>query len=67
MADVVNLRIERKRARRKQDEARAQENRAAFGTARAIRDRLSAEADLARRQLDQHQLERPHSGEREDT
>jgi len=62
MADVVNLRMERKRAKRKQDEARAQMRRAAFGTAKAVRDRVDAEADLARRKLDQHRLREEDGG-----
>jgi hypothetical protein len=56
--DIVNLRHARKAARRAEAEARAAENRAAFGLTRGERERLQADKDRAAQHLDRHQLTR---------
>jgi hypothetical protein len=55
-ADLVNLRRARKAARRGKAEAKAAENRAAFGLSAAERERLKVEKERGVRQLDQHRL-----------
>jgi len=57
MADVVNLRIARKRMARKQAEGRAAERRLAHGASKPERDHAAADRDKARRTLDQHRIE----------
>jgi hypothetical protein len=57
MADVVNLRIARKRMARKKADDRAAERRQAHGASKAEREQAAADRDNARRILDQHQIE----------
>ena len=57
MADIVNLRIARKRMARKKAEDRAAERRLAHGASKAERDHATADRDKARRTLDQSRIE----------
>ena len=63
MGEVVNLRMARKRRRRADEEARAEENRARFGRTRAQKRGDDMERDLAQRTLDAHR--RDDSGPRD--
>ncbi len=54
MAEIVNLRLARKRRRRDDREKEAAANRAAHGVPKAERQRLEAEARSAARSLDGH-------------
>ena len=54
MAEIINLRQARKQKARAEKEARAEQNRIAFGRTKAERDQIKAERDLADRQLDSH-------------
>jgi len=54
MAEIVNLRQARKRKVRAEKEARAAENRIAFGRTKAEKDLTRAEQDMAARRLDSH-------------
>lgn len=60
MADIVNLRMHRKRRTRAEKEQKAQENRALFGRTRAERRQAQAEDTLAERRLDGHRRDHPH-------
>jgi hypothetical protein len=57
MAEILNLRTIRKRAKRQQDAERAATNRLAFGRSKANRALASARDDKADRILDQHRIE----------
>ena len=57
MAEIVNLRIARKRATHSKAEDRAAEQRLAHGASKAERDRAAADQDKARQILDQHHIE----------
>ena len=59
MADIVNLRQARKRKEREGREARAAENRAAFGRPKAERELANAREDQERRRLDGHRRDDP--------
>jgi hypothetical protein len=54
MAEIINLRQARKRKARTEKDARAAENRIAFGRPKAERQLAEAEKDLGRRRLDAH-------------
>ena len=54
MAEIINLRQARKRKARADREARATENRIAFGRTKAERTLTKAEQDLAQSRLDSH-------------
>ena len=54
MGEVINLRIARKRRKRADADARAEENRARFGRTGAQKRGEDMERDLARRALDAH-------------
>lgn len=56
MSEIVNLRQARKRKLRTEKERRAEENRARFGRPKAERAHDAANADLARRRLEQLKL-----------
>jgi hypothetical protein len=58
MAEVVNLRTARKRAKRQQDDERASANRLVHGQPGHVRKLEAAQQDKARRDLDQHRMER---------
>jgi hypothetical protein len=61
MVELLNLRTARKRARRKEDDARANANRIAFGQPKAARQQAAAEESRAARELDGHRIE-PEDG-----
>jgi hypothetical protein len=61
MAEIVNLRIARKRAARDKAQARAAEQRRAHGIAKPERDRATAERTKAQKALDRHRIE-PEDG-----
>jgi hypothetical protein len=58
MTEVVNLRTVRKRARRREDAARADANRLSHGQPKHIRDLTAAQRKKASRDLELRQLER---------
>jgi Domain of unknown function (DUF4169) len=58
MAEVINLRTARKRAKRHEDDVRAGANRLAHGQPRHLRDRNSAERAKAERDLDRHRIDK---------
>jgi hypothetical protein len=55
-AEIVNLRRVRKAAKRDAADARAAENRVAFGLSTAERERLREEQSRGEKHLDQHRL-----------
>jgi hypothetical protein len=57
MAEIVNLRTARKRAKRSQQDVTAAANRLAGGLPANERKRDAARRDKARRNLDQHRIE----------
>jgi hypothetical protein len=57
MTELINLRAARKRAKRQQDETRAEANRLAHGQPKHLRKRDAAERAKADRDLDQHLIE----------
>ena len=57
MGDVVNLRTERKRARRRQAEQDAAAHRLAYGQSKAAQNLKRSQSDKADRDLDQHRIE----------
>jgi hypothetical protein len=57
MAEIVNLRLARKRVARSKSEDRAAEQRLAHGVPKPERDRATADRDKARQTLDQHRIE----------
>ncbi|MFL5158344.1 MAG: DUF4169 family protein [Microvirga sp.] len=54
MAEIINLRQARKQKARAEKEARANENRVAFGRTKAEKNLSQAEQDLAKNRLDSH-------------
>ena len=54
MAEIINLRQARKQKARAEKEARANENRTAFGRTKAEKNLSQAEQDLAKSRLDSH-------------
>jgi len=56
MAEIINLRQARKAKNRAEKDARAAENRAKFGRAKAERNVRDAEKILAERRLEGHRL-----------
>ena len=54
MADIVNLRMRRKQEKRRQDEARAADNRLRHGVGKAERQLGEKQRDKAARDLEQH-------------
>jgi hypothetical protein len=57
MAEIINLRRARKRAKRDEDDKRAAENRLAHGRPKAERDLQEARHELTERRLDAHRIE----------
>lgn len=57
MAEVVNLRLVRKRKARDEKEAQAAENRASFGQSKSDKQKRKAEQDKLTRDLDGHKRE----------
>jgi hypothetical protein len=58
MAEIVNLRLARKRAGRDKAENRAAEARLAHGASKSERTLAKADRAKARQTLDQHRLEK---------
>ena len=58
MADPVNLRTARKRAKRRQDDERARANRLAHGRSAHVRKLQEATRAKADRDLDAHQIDK---------
>ena len=58
MAEIVNLRMARKRANRSKAEHHAAEQRVAHGASKSERSQAAADRDTARHTLDQHRIER---------
>ena len=58
MAEIVNLRLARKRAARGKAENRAVEARLAHGASKSERTSTKADRAKTRRTLDQHRLEK---------
>ncbi len=54
MAEIINLRQARKQKARAEKEARADQNRIAFGRTKAERNLTKAEQELAKSRLDSH-------------
>ena len=54
MAEIVNLRLARKKKARTDKELRASQNRVAFGRTKAERNLTKADRDIAERRLDLH-------------
>jgi hypothetical protein len=54
MAEIINLRQARKQKARAEKEARANENRVAFGRTKAEKNLSQAEQALAKSRLDSH-------------
>ncbi len=57
MAEIVNLRMARKRAERDKAAQRAAESRTQHGATKQERDQAKADRDKTRRTLDQHHIE----------
>jgi DNA-binding helix-hairpin-helix protein with protein kinase domain len=57
MAEIVNLRIARKRTARNNAERSAAEQRLAHGASKSERKQTAADRDRARQALDQHRIE----------
>ena len=57
MAEIVNLRIARKRAKRQLAEQEAAQNRLAHGRSKAEKVRARSDTDRAEKKLDQHAIE----------
>ncbi|WP_414473667.1 DUF4169 family protein [Microvirga sp. M2] len=61
MAEIINLRQARKQKARAEKEARAEQNRIAFGRTRAERELTRAERELAERRIDSHKRDEPET------
>jgi hypothetical protein len=57
MADVVNLRLARKQAKRRQAEQEAAQRRLAHGRGKAEKMLQRSQSDKAERDLDRHRLD----------
>jgi len=57
MPELINLRTARKRAKRKQDDERANANRLAHGQPKQMRKLEAAQQAKADRDLDRHRIE----------
>ena len=57
MAEIVNLRMARKRANRSKADQHAAEQRVAHGASKTERNQAAADLDKARHTLDQHRIE----------
>jgi hypothetical protein len=58
MGDIVNLRNARKQQKRRESEQTAAANRLVHGRTKADRTKTGLASDKARRDLDQHRVER---------
>jgi DNA-binding helix-hairpin-helix protein with protein kinase domain len=57
MAEIVNLRMARKRAARSKAEQHAAAQRIAHGASKSENDKAAADLNKARQTLDQHRIE----------
>jgi Domain of unknown function (DUF4169) len=57
MVELTNLRIARKRAKRRQEETRADANRLAHAQPKLMRKLAVARQEKAKRDLDRHRIE----------
>ena len=57
MAELINLRTARKRAKRQQDNQRVHANRLANGQPKRLRKLEAAQEEKAARDLDRHRIE----------
>ena len=57
MAELINLRMARKRAKRRQNDSRAVANRTAQAQPKRLRKLEAARQAKAERELDQHRIE----------
>jgi hypothetical protein len=57
MAEIVNLRMARKRAARSKAEQHAAEQRMTHGVSKSENDKAAADLNKARQTLDQHRIE----------
>ena len=57
MAELINLRAARKRAKRRDEDVRAASNRLAHGQPKSKRLLNTAQRDKARQDLDRHRIE----------
>jgi hypothetical protein len=57
MAEIVNLRLARKRKARTEKDVAAEANRRKFGQSKAEREKQAAERQLAERRIDGHKRE----------
>lgn len=62
MADLINLRIARKRAKQRQDDLRADANRLAHGQPKNRRKLAAAQLAKASRDFDQHRIDKGDGG-----
>jgi Domain of unknown function (DUF4169) len=63
MAEIVNLRMARKRARRQVEAKHAAQARASHGMSKATRALARSEQSKVRRKLDEHRIETGESDE----
>jgi F0F1-type ATP synthase membrane subunit b/b' len=61
MTELINLRAARKRAKRQQDETRAEANRLAHGRPKHLCNRTAAERAKAERDLERHWIDKGDS------
>jgi hypothetical protein len=59
MADIINLRLERKRKRRADSEAQAAESRARHGVTKGEGTKAKRSRELQEKRLDAHRGDRP--------
>jgi hypothetical protein len=58
MAELINLRLARKRAQRQKDERQADDNRLVHGEPKSLREQRRLEKDKNTRAIDAHRRER---------
>jgi hypothetical protein len=58
MAELINLRLARKRAQRLKDERQADNNRLVHGEPKALREQRRLEGDRSERAIEAHRRER---------
>lgn len=61
MTELINLRAARKRAKRQEDETRAEANRLAHGQPKHLRKRTAAERAKAERDFERHWIDKGDS------
>jgi hypothetical protein len=63
MAEIVNLRIARKRRKNAKAEIAAAANRVAFGVSKDVRDRAERERSLTKTRLEAHKRIKPRDND----